>query len=74
MTCSLRLDKTIKHFRNDCPKLPLADLNVRCTLSWLRAPCNYSEMINHLWAGPSTALIKDLIVDCLFQVILFHYT
>ena len=33
-----------------------------------------SETINHLWAGLSAALIKDLIVDCLFQVILFHYT
>lgn len=26
-------------------------------------------MINLLWAGPSTALIKDLFVDALFQVI-----
>ncbi len=56
----------------------LADLNEHCTLclvlSWLRAPWNYSETINHLRAGPGTALIKDLIVDCLFQVILFHFT
>lgn len=39
-----------------------------------RALCSSSEMINRLWAGPGSALIKDLFVECLFPVILFHYT
>lgn len=59
---------------NNRPRLTLADLNEHCTLCWSRALWKYSETINLLWAGPSTALIKDLFVDCLFQVILFHYT
>lgn len=66
-------DKISLHFCIDVSMICRNWLN-GTVVSWLTVTSTRSERTNHLVAGPSTALIKDLIVDGLFEVILCQYT